>query len=71
MYARNFGIGSIQVAIMRSSSSDWHSVLLVKLPDGRVVRKHQDHLRRWRSSNEVVRQADELSGYPCTGIIIL
>lgn len=61
VYARNFGTGSKWLSCVVQEVTGPVS-FLVKLQDGRVVRRHQDHLRHRRSSNEVVSPADELQG---------
>ena len=51
VFARNFGTGSSWLSSVIQEVTGPVS-FVVKLPDGRVVRRHQDHLRRRRSRNE-------------------
>ena len=51
VFARNFGTGSRWLSSVIQEVTGPVS-FVVKLPDGRVVRRHQDHLRRRRSRNE-------------------
>ena len=63
VFARNFGTGSRWLSSVVQEVTGPVSFLL-KLQDGRVVRRHQDHLRHRRSSNEVVKPAEEPQGTP-------
>ena len=63
MYAQNFGTGSKWLSAVIQEVTGPVS-FLVKLQDGRIVRQHQDHLRRRLATPEPEVPTDEMQNRP-------